>query len=42
MHHANNEKRETKHDGQNEITKSRKNENAQRKGNLQILENIGS
>ena len=42
MCHANNEKRETTHDGRNRTTKLRKNQDAQRKGNLQILGNIGS
>ena len=42
MCHAYNEKRETTNDGRNRTTKSRKNQNAQRKGNLQILGNIGS
>ena len=30
------------HDGRNRTTKSRKNQNARRKGNLQVLVNIGS
>ena len=38
MHHANNEKWETTLDGWNGATKSRKNSNARRKGNLQNLE----
>ena len=42
MYHAYNEKRKTTKDGRNRSTKSRKNQNAQRKGNLQILGNIGS
>ena len=42
MSHANNEKRETTNDGSNETTKSRKDQNAQRKVNLQVLRNIGS
>ena len=42
MHHANNEKRKTTHDGRNRTTKSRKNQNARRKGNLQIFGNVGS
>ena len=42
MRHANNEKQETTHDGRNGTTKSRSNYNAWRKGNLQILGNIGS
>ena len=39
MCHA--EKRKTANDGRNWTTKSRKNQNAQRIGNLQILENVG-
>ena len=35
-------KREMTHDKRNRITKSRKNQNARRKGNLLILGNIGS
>ena len=42
MHHANNENWETTHDGRNGTTKSTKHKNAQRKGNLQLLGNIGS
>ena len=42
MYHANNEKRETTRDGRNKTTKSRKNQNAWRKGSLKILGNIGS
>ena len=42
MCHVNNEKRETTRDRQNGTSKSRKNQNAWRKGNLQILENTGS
>ena len=34
MHHAGNEKLETTHDEQNGTTKSRKNQNTRRKGNL--------
>ena len=40
--HANNEKRKTTYEGRNGTTKSRKNQNARRIGNLQILGNIGS
>ena len=36
--HCSNEKRETTHERRNGTTKSRKNQNALRKGNLQILE----
>ena len=39
MRHANNEKRKTTHDGRDGTRKSIKN---QRKGNVQILGNIGS
>ena len=42
MCHANNEQRKTTNDGRNRTTESGKNQNAQRKGNLQILGNIGS
>ena len=42
MCHANNEKRKTTNDRRNGTTKSTKNQNARRKGNLQILENMGS
>ena len=42
MCHANNEKRETTHDGRNRTTKPRKDQNARIKGNLQVLENIGN
>ena len=38
MHHVYNEKRETTHDKRDRITKPRKNQNAQRKRNLRILE----
>ena len=41
MRHANNEKQETTHDGRNRTTEPRKNQNDRRKGNLQILGNIG-
>ena len=41
MSYANNEKREMTNDGRNRTSKSRKNKNSQRKGNLQILGNIG-
>ena len=41
MRHASNEKRETTYDKES-IDKMKKNENASRKGNLQILGNIGS
>ena len=37
MHHANNEKWQTTHDRRSQTTKSNSNQNAQRKGNLQIL-----
>ena len=40
MCQANNEKQKTTHDGRNGTIRSRKNENAQGKGNLEILENI--
>ena len=40
MRHASNEKREMTHNGRNGTTKSRKNPNTRRKGNL--LGNIGS
>ena len=39
---ANNEKRETTYDGRNRTTKSRKDQDVRRKGNLQVLGNIGS
>ena len=39
---ANNEKLEFTNDGRNRTTKSRKNRNARRKGNLKILGNIES
>ena len=42
MCNASNEKRETTHDGRNGTAKSRKNQNARRKGNLQIVGNTGS
>ena len=42
MSQANNEKQKTTHDGRNGTTISRKNQNARRKGNLQILGNIRS
>ena len=42
MCHANNEKRETTHDGRNRTTKPRKDQNPRRKGNLQILGDIES
>ena len=42
MCHANNEKWKTTIEGSNRTTKSKKNQNARRKGNLQILENIES
>ena len=42
MCHANNEKRKTTNAGRNRTTKLRKNQNAWRKGNLQVLGNIGS
>ena len=40
MYHANNEEPETTHDGRNRTTKSRKNQSARRKENLQIIGNI--
>ena len=40
MCYANNEKCETMHDGKNKTIKPRKNQNARRKGNQQILGNI--
>ena len=40
--HANNEKQEMTHDRRNRTTKSRKNQNTWRKGNLHILGNIVS
>ena len=42
MCHANNEKQKTTNNGWNRSNKSRKNQNALRKGNLQMLGNIGS
>ena len=42
MCHANKEQRKTINDGRNRTTKSRKNQNSQRKVNLQILGDIGS
>ena len=42
MQHTNNEKRETIHDGGNGTTKSRKNKNAQTKGNIPMLGIIGN
>ena len=42
MYHDRNEKRQTTHVGKSRTTKSRKNQNARCKGNIQILENIGS
>ena len=42
MCHANNKKRETTNDEKKRTKKSRKNQNTQRKENLQVLENIGS
>ena len=42
MRHTNNEKLEMIHDGRNRTTKPRKNQNARRTGNLQILRDIGS
>ena len=41
MCHASNEKQEMIDDGGNRTTKSRKNHNALRKRNLQVLGNIG-
>ena len=40
--HANNEKQKTANDGRNRTTKSRQIQNDRKKGNLQILGNIGS
>ena len=37
MRHANNEKRETANDGRNRTTKSRKNQNARKKGTFNYL-----
>ena len=42
MCHTNNEEWEMTDDRRNRTTKPRKDQNAQRKGNLQILGNIGS
>ena len=42
MYHSRNEKWQTTPDGGNGTTKLRTNKNAQRKGNMQILRNIGS
>ena len=42
MCHVNNEKWKTTNEGRNRTTKPRKNQIVQRKGNLQILGNIGS
>ena len=42
MFHVNKEKWKTTNDGRNRTTKSRKNQNAKRKENLEILGNIGS
>ena len=42
MYHANNEKQKTILDGRNRTTNPRKDQNAQRKRNLQILRNVGS
>ena len=42
MYHAHNEKWKMKNVGRNRNTKSRENQNTQRKGNSQILGNIGS
>ena len=42
MHHASNEKWQVTHDRRSRTTKSSSNQNARRKGNLQILGNIGS
>ena len=39
---ANNEKHETIHEGKNGTTKQGKNQNAQSKGHLQIVGNIGN
>ena len=42
MRHVNNKKQETTHDERNGTTKSRKNQIAREKVNIQMLENIGS
>ena len=42
MHHASNEKWQTAHNGRSQTTKSSSQQNTQRRGNLQILGNIGS
>ena len=42
MCHVYNVKRKTTNNGRNRITKSRKNQNVRRKGNLQVLGNIRS
>ena len=42
MCHAYNEKQKTANDGRNRTTKSRQNQNAQRKGNFKISRNIES
>ena len=42
MCHAHNEKQEMIHNGRKKTTKPRENQNARRKGNLQILEINGS
>ena len=42
MFHANNEKQKTTNDGRSRTTKSIKNQNAQRKENLEIIGNTGS
>ena len=42
MSHASYEKRQTTPDGRMELTNQEKNKNAVRKGNLQILGDIGS
>ena len=42
MCHANNEKWKKTNNGRNRTTKSGKNQNDQRKGNLQVIGNIGS
>ena len=42
MYQASNEKQKTKYDGMNRTAKSRRNQNARRNGNQQILWDTGS
>ena len=42
MYHAHNEKWKKTNNGRNKTAKSKKNQNAWRKGNLQVIGNIGS